>query len=183
MTLAKDLGFQHVRFAAIGPTPYYESYDTWIKNGLHGRMNYLERGADLRRNPRERLPTARSCMALAMEYDHVRPMDPGGLTGKVAAYAWGRDYHNLIGKRLKKLRRGLRENGIESWGGVDTAPILERSWAAEAGLGFGGKNCVQILPARGSFMFLSVLFLDAEIDPDPILRDGVSYIAAVAVRV
>ena len=134
-------------------------------------MHYLERNSELRRDPRVRLPGARSCVALAMEYDHVRPIDPGGLTGKVAAYAWGRDYHNLIGKRLKKLRRALRETGIESWGGVDKAPVLERSWAAEAGLGFGGKNCVQILPARGSYMFLSVLFLDAEMEPDPVLRD------------
>jgi epoxyqueuosine reductase len=65
----------------------------------------------------------------------------------------------------------LFNEGIGNWGGVDTAPILERAWATESGLGFNGKNNVQILPAHGSFMFLSVLFLDVDIPPDPALRD------------
>jgi len=171
VTLAQGHGFQHVRFAAMEPTPHYSEFAAWLANGHHGCMAYLEKGKEVREQPRIRLDGAKTAMVLAMEYDHQRPPDPGGLTGKVAAYAWGRDYHNLIGKRLRKLRRTLWKEGIENWGGVDTAPILERAWATQSGLGFNGKNNVQILPAHGSYMFLSVLFLDIDLQVDPILQD------------
>ncbi len=171
VTLAQAQGFQHVRFAGMENTPHYSEFKNWLGKGHHGTMAYLAKGQDVRENPRLRLADAKTAMVLAMEYDHHRPPDPGGLTGKVAAYAWGRDYHNLTGKRLRKLRRTLRSEGIENWGGVDTAPILERAWATQSGLGFNGKNNVQILPAHGSYMFLAVLFLDVELESDLILQD------------
>jgi epoxyqueuosine reductase len=118
-----------------------------------------------------RLPSARSVAVFGVEHHHRRPPDPGGRTGLVARYAWGRDYHNLVGKRLQRLRGALRAEGVASWGGVDTAPVLERSWAQAAGLGFTGKNGVQILPARTSFLFLAVLFLDAPTTVDAPLGD------------
>lgn len=91
----------------------------------------------------------------------------------VARYAWGRDYHNLIGKRLKKLRRALRERGIQSFGGVDTAPIVERSWAQAAGLGVVGKNAVLFRPGTTSWWFLAALVVDAEVEPSvPDTRDA-----------
>lgn len=164
---AEALGFTTVRFTTVGPATYGPAYEAWIAAGNHGEMGYLARGIDIRKDPRKKVPGAKTVMVLALQHHHIRPADPGGLTGLVARYAWGRDYHNLIGKRLKKLRRALLELGIQSWGGVDTAPILERNWATEAGLGFGGKNSVQILPARTSWMFLAVLFLDVEVAPDP----------------
>lgn len=171
VTLARFHGFQHVRFAEIGPAPHFDEFAQWIAKGHHGCMSYLAKKQEVRQEPRIRLAGARSVLVLAMEYDHARPPDPGGLTGKVAAYAWGRDYHNLIGKRLRKFRKTLFQEGVDSWGGVDTAPILERAWATASGLGFNGKNNVQILPAHGSFMFLSVLFLDVDVAPDPQLGD------------
>lgn len=127
----------------------------------------MERGVDLRCDPSLRLPHARSVLVLATDHHANVPPDPGGLTGRVARYAWGRDYHNLIGKRLRKLRRALRERGIETWGGVDSAPILERAWAELAGLGYLGKNTMSIIPSRGSYYFLSVVFLDIELPADP----------------
>jgi len=84
----------------------------------------------------------------------------------VARYAWGRDYHNLVGKRLRRLARRLRDAGLRAWGGVDTAPIIERDWAQAAGLGFTGRNAVQILAGRSSFLFLGVLFIDVDVAPD-----------------
>ena len=167
VTLAQNLGFQHVRFTPVGEAVHFPQFQEWLSQGHHGSMAYMAKAQDVRKNPASRLPGAKTAMVLALEYDHLRPPNPGGLVGKVAAYAWGRDYHNLIGKRLRKLRKRLDDAGIQCWGGVDTAPILERSWATEAGLGFNGKNGVQILPAHGSYMFLSVLFLTAEIAPDP----------------
>lgn len=169
--LCRHHGFHEVRFAELGPTPHMDVYRRWIQRGSHGEMAWMTTQEDVRADPRVRLETARTAMVMSIEHHHRRPPDPGGLTGSVARYAWGRDYHNLVGKRLKKLRRSLRERGVSSWGGVDTAPILERSWAAAAGLGFVGKNCLVIRPARTSWMFLAVLFIDAEIEPDPPLGD------------
>ncbi|MBW2257213.1 MAG: tRNA epoxyqueuosine(34) reductase QueG, partial [Deltaproteobacteria bacterium] len=169
--LAHELGLHTVRFAVVGPTPELSHFDDWLAAGRHGEMAYLARGREVRANPRVRLPGARSVAVLALEHHHRRPPDPGGRTGLVARYAWGRDYHNLLGKRVRKLRARLRKAGIDSWGGVDTAPILERAWARAAGLGFTGKNCVTIQPARTSWSFLGVLFLDAPAMPDAPLGD------------
>jgi epoxyqueuosine reductase len=132
----------------------------------------MARGRDPRVDPRARATWARTALVLAVHHHHLRPPDPGGRTGLVARYAWGRDYHNVVGKRLERLQRRLREEGIRCWGGVDTAPIVERAWADAAGLGFSGKNTVQILPGTSSWMFLAVLFVDAEAEPDlPVVRD------------
>jgi epoxyqueuosine reductase len=169
---ASALGFGEIRFAAVGRAAHAERYAAWLEAGRHGELDYLERGRDVRQDPTARFPGARSAVVLAWHHHHRRPPDPGGRTGLVARYAWGRDYHNLVGKRLRRLRSQLREVGIESWGGVDTAPILERGWATAAGLGFAGRSTLQILPGRSSWFFLAVLFVDALVAPDaPLARD------------
>jgi len=168
---AAAVGFDIVRFSAVTRTPHMSAFDAWIASDKHGEMAYLARGRDDRADPRRRLAGARTAVVLALPHHHRRPPDPGGRTGLVARYAWGRDYHNIMNKRLKKLRRTLREMDIQNWGGVDTAPILERSWASEAGLGFGGKNCMQILVGQTSWLFLAVLFIDAEIPADVPIGD------------
>jgi len=169
---ASRLGFTELRFAPVTrPTPRFDAFEDFVDAGRHGSMHYLDRGRAVRGDVSLRFP-AESAVVLALDHHHVRPPDPGGLTGKVARYAWGRDYHNLFGKRLKKLQRRLRDAGIESWGGVDTAPILERAWAELSGLGFTGKSCVQIRPARSSWFFLGVLFIDQACAPDdPLVKD------------
>lgn len=170
--LANQLGFALVRFAAVGPTPYAEAMARWLNGGLHGDMRWMAEHREVRSDPRLRMPSARSVVVLGLLHHHRRPPDPGGRTGLVARYAWGRDYHNLMGKRLEKLRRALRMDGVASWGGVDTAPIVERAWAAAAGLGFTGKNAVQFLPGKSSWMFLAVLFVDTPVAPDtPVTKD------------
>lgn len=165
--LAHARGFAAVRLASVGPTPHGEQYARWVERGSHGEMAYLARDVDKRLDPRVYMPEARTALALGVPYPSHRPPDPGGRTGLVARYAWGRDYHNLVGKALKKLIRDLRESGLRAWGGVDTAPIIERAWASAAGLGVTGKSCVQFLPGRTSWMFLAVVFVDAELEPDP----------------
>lgn len=169
--LVQHHGFHIARCARVGPTPQGERFLAWLERGQHADMTWMAREPEVRLDPRARMAEARTALCLGIMHHHRRPPDPGGRTGLVARYAWGRDYHNLMGKRLAKLKRSLREQGVSAWGGVDTAPILERSWASAAGLGFGGKNCVQILPAQTSWMFLSVLFIDLDLAPDPPLRD------------
>lgn len=170
--LAGDAGFSIARIARVRRTPRGAFLDRWLARGRHATMHWMARGRDPRVDPRARAAWARTALVLAVRHHHVRPPDPGGRTGLVARYAWGRDYHNVVGKRLKSLQRRLREAGIRSWGGTDTAPIVERAWADAAGLGFSGKNTVQILPGTTSWMFLAVLFVDVEAEPDrPIVRD------------
>jgi len=168
---AAAVGFDTIRFARVESTPHISAFDAWIAAGKHGDMHYLARGRDVRANPRERLASARTAVVLALPHHHRRPPDPGGRTGLVARYAWGRDYHNIIDKRLKKLKRALRASGMNVWGGVDTAPILERSWAGAAGLGFSGKNSMQILVGTSSWFFLAVVFINVDIPPDPPVGD------------
>ncbi len=171
-TAASRLGFVHLRVAHVGAlTPDMERYDAFLAAGFSGEMAWMEKGRDVRAHPGVRLPGIQSAVVLALEHHHRRPPDPGGLTGLVARYAWGRDYHNLVGKRLRKLLRGLRAEGVDCWGGVDTAPILERGWATAAGLGFRGKSAISIVPARGSWMFLAVVFLAETLERDTPLGD------------
>lgn len=165
--LAREHGFHALRVANVGPTPFATAFDRWLEAGRHADMDWLPRTRDVRVDPRVRQAEVRSALVLAVNHAVTPPPDPGGLTGQVARYAWGRDYHNLVGKRLKRLLRTLRDAGIPCWGGVDTAPILERAWAHASGLGYTGKNCVQIVPAQGSWMVLAVVFADADWAPDP----------------
>lgn len=170
--LAAGVGLKTVRFAPFGPTPRIDAVRAFLAEGRHAGMDWLGRELDVRADASLKLASARSVAVFAIEHHHRRPTDPGGRTGMVARYAWGRDYHNLVGKRLKKLRRALGEAGIDSWGGTDARPIVERAWAEAAGIGFIGKNCLQIVPGRTSWMFLAVLFLTVPVEPDPpILRD------------
>ena len=170
---AAKLGFDEIRFTHLDPAPGVDNYNRFIDEGRHGEMGWMERGQPPRANPFSLLPGAKSVIVLGMNYSHPRPPDPGGLTGKVASYAWGRDYHNRIGKRLKKLDRNLREQipGFLSYGGVDSRPLIERAWAQRAGLGFLGKNCLAILPGRSSYFFIAVMLVNIDLPPDTPLGD------------
>lgn len=172
IALAHQHGFHEVRFAAVGPLEAHATaYRAWLEAGYHGEMDYLARDPALREDPTLRMADARTVMVLAVDHHHERPPRPEGRVGRVARYAWGRDYHNLVGKRLKRLRRDLRLQGVESWGAVDTAPILERAWAQRAGMGFQGRNAVMIRTGTTSFTVLAVVFLPLDLPPDRPLGD------------
>lgn len=170
--LCHSLGFQHVRFAAGDGAPGIEAYDRMIREGRHADMTWMVDGRDARAEPCRVFARTRSVIVLAMEYGGARPPDPGGLTGRVASYAWGRDYHNLIGKRIRKVERWLRAHDVACFGGVDSRPWIERAWAERAGLGFAAKNCCTIRPGRGSTFFLAVIATAADLPPDPPLIAG-----------
>lgn len=166
---AGRLGFDHVRFASMcTPGPGIERFDAFLAEGRHAGMSWLVRGRDARAAPDRLLPGARSAVVLGVDYHHPVPPDPGGLTGRVARYAWGRDYHNLVGKRLRKLVRNLRArvDGFDGYWGVDARPLIERAWAAQSGLGYLGKNCCAILPHHGSYFFIAVVLVNIDLPPD-----------------
>ncbi len=170
---ACDEGFDLVGVAPVaagGPSP---ALDRWIAQGMHGEMGYMERTRSVRSDPRHLLPGCRSIVAVAMSYRSSAP--PSTTVPKadqrvwVSRYAWGRDYHRIFKKRLVRLGRWLAERrpGCGWRACVDTAPILEREWAARAGLGWIGKNTMLLNRALGSELFLGLLLTDLELDAGP----------------
>ncbi len=163
---ARRLGFTKVRVAPVGPPPGVARYDAFLAAGRHADMDWMIRGRDARAEPTRLLPGAASAVALGVSYGGPVPPDPGGLTGRVARYAWGRDYHNVVGKRVRKLVKALAARGVSSYGGVDSRPLIERAWAERAGLAYLGRNCCAIAPGEGSFFFLAVVLVAAPLEPD-----------------
>lgn len=166
---ATALGFARLGVAAIEPLGRdAEALRRWIEAGHHASMRWMADTLPVRLDPAHDalLPRATRVVALVTPYaraDEAR----GPAPGVVARYARGRDYHNVVGKRMKKLAQLLRHAGFRARGGVDTLPVLERAWAQRAGVGFIGKNACLIVPGVGSHVFLSVLVTDAPLEPDP----------------
>lgn len=165
LEIAHDLGFDLAGIAPWGPPPDAGRLEAWLDAGRHGSMAYLERGRDAALDPPGAWPGGRSLLALGMGHSREAVELPGG--GRVARYAAGRDYHNLIGKRLRKLRRRLQEEGLASPGPgfVDATPLLERSHAEAAGLGFASKAANLLHPRFGPWFFLAELVLDVDLEP------------------
>lgn len=171
---ALDLGFDIVRFTdAEDLTKDGEFFQQWLAEGNHADMAWMENGIEKRAQPREVLEGARSVICLATNYYVEEELDSGSSGGgesfgKVARYAHGRDYHKIIGKRLKKMVKWLQEEWPDSGNKayVDTGPVLERALAQKAGIGFVGKNTLVISREFGSWIFLSEIFTTLNIRPD-----------------
>jgi epoxyqueuosine reductase len=172
---AAALGFDAVGIArADEPLGLdHERYLGFLEAGRHGEMAYLAENVEARRrlDTDAILPGARSVLCLAVRYARPGEADeapPGSVASQVARYARGRDYHNGIRKRLRKLAdfvRGLGE-GVEARPLLDTAPVLERAWAARSGLGFLGKNGLIIVPGQGSYLLLGEVVTTLALLPD-----------------
>ena len=173
VTEASRRGFLRARFAAVSPALDLSNYDAFLSQGWHGEMSWLATGRDERADLERLLPGVRSVLVLAFDYTQALPPDPGGLTGRVASYAWGRDYHNFVLKRVRGIQSAIRQEfpGVGSYSSVDSRPVFERAWAARAGVGFTGRNAFQILPGDTCSFFLATLALTVEVEPDPPLGD------------
>jgi len=176
---AYELGFDLVGVAPAERAPHADAYASWVDAGYAATMGYMARDMACRQDPRHVLPGARSVIVVGLSYYVLDPPadlwdDPA--RGRIARYAWGMDYHDLMTPRLRQLaefitRQTRRE--VQSRAYVDTGPILERDFAAQAGLGFIGKNTCLINPSMGSFLFLGELLLDLELDYDaPAIDSG-----------
>jgi epoxyqueuosine reductase len=165
---ARQLGFDAVGVAAASPVDRGGHFARWLAGGSHGEMAYLARRVEKRRDPRELLSGARSVVVLTTYYRHERPPLGGGPRGIVSRYAWARDYHRVVGRRLRKLRRWLeaQEPGARVYAEVDTGPVLEKVWAERAGVGWIGKHGNVLSTLRSSWIFLSVLVTDLALAPD-----------------
>ena len=175
--LAGELGFARVGIArAELLADDAERLRAWLAAGHHGEMDYMERGAEIRANPAhaEMLPSARSVIALAAALPPVPAASeaaPRLSPGKVARYAHGRDYHNVLRRKLRPLLRLLRSNGYNTRGTIDAMRVLERAWAQRAGIGFIGKNSCLIVPGLGSHFMLAMIVTSAELPADEPMRE------------
>jgi epoxyqueuosine reductase len=166
---ARDLGFD---LAGIAPATSADGFDrlrAWLDQGFAGDMNYMHRLAEARRHPKSILPEVKSVVMVAMNYKPPPEKDASTSAARVARYARGPDYHDVLRERLHALLAWIQTQvpGCRGRGVVDTAPLLERDFARRAGLGWFGKNTMLLNKRLGSYFFLGALLLDVELPPDP----------------
>jgi epoxyqueuosine reductase len=150
---------------------YGTAFKDWLSEGAAGEMAYMTRGAEKRLDPGQVLPGARSVISLALNYWQgdapVEPRHPpDGAAGRIARYAWGDDYHDLINDRLVEIDRFLQSHGGRQKCYVDTGPVLERDFAEQAGIGWHGKSTMLLDRALGTWFFLAEIFTTLELPPD-----------------
>lgn len=171
--ISRRHGIEHFGVAEAGPVDAeaVARYRRWLAEGRHAGMAYMERYDDLRDDPRLLLPSARSIISCAIGYYH--PASQPVESPRIAMYARGDDYHEVVRERLSAMADEIRGR----WGGetrvcVDTAPIRERYWAMRAGVGFIGRNNHLIIPGYGSYFFLGEILTTVRFAPDKPLDIG-----------
>jgi epoxyqueuosine reductase len=171
--MARNLGFEFCGIAAAKPLDEdARRLEDWLNKGFHGKMSYMERHFDLRVNPQKLVPGAKSVITLLLNYYPAQQQQPEA--PRIAKYAFGKDYHEVIREKLNVFLANLKQElgDIEGRGFVDSAPVLERTWAQRSGLGWIGRNGNLITKEAGSFYFIATLITDLELVPDdPFAKD------------
>ena len=176
---AKEIGFNDCRVAVCSPPPHTNEFREWLRLGAAGEMNYMARGEEKRCDPQLVLSGARSVIALALNYwqgsaattERETGSVPAKATGRIARYAWGDDYHDVITHKLSKIDLFLQQFGGVQKSYVDTGPVLERDYAAQAGLGWHGKSTMLLDSRLGTWFFLAELLTTLELSPDMPQKD------------
>ncbi len=166
---ARELGFDKVGIVpAEALTEEHRRLEEWLARGFNGEMEWMRREPEKRTDPRVLFPAARSVVALALNYytAHEHSDDPA--TGKISRYAWGDDYHDVVGEKLRALLDWIKEEWPQTEGKtcVDIQPMLDKAWAARAGLGWIGKHSNLITREYGSWVFLGELLLNLDLEYD-----------------
>jgi epoxyqueuosine reductase len=159
-----ELGYQDLESTVTHFGP--KSRETWLKKGYQGKMQYMENHFDLRTDPRKLVPGARSVITLLLNYYPTEQQQEHA--PKIAKYARGTDYHYVIREKLNKLLEYINTHigAVNGRGFVDSAPVLERSWAVRSGLGWIGKNGNMLTRHSGSFFFIATLITDLDLVAD-----------------
>lgn len=165
---ARALGFDSCRIAVAASPRHRNEFRVWLREGAAGEMEWLARGEEKRCDPQQVLPGARFVIVVALNYWQGERATPAtqAATGKIARYAWGDDYHEVMLPKLERLDEFLCERGGKQKCYVDTGPILERDHAAEAGIGWHGKSTMLIDPKLGTWFFLAEILTTLELSPD-----------------
>ena len=170
--LAAAHGFNYCGIARAQPlTEDARRLEAWLNQGLHGKMQYMENHFDLRIDPTKLVPGAKSVITLLKNYYPEKTVDS---EFKISKYAYGTDYHTVIKSSLKSLMTEAQEKigQFAGRGFVDSAPVLERTWAEKSGLGWIGRNGNLITKQNGSFFFIATLIVDVELlYDDPFAKD------------
>jgi epoxyqueuosine reductase len=167
---ARRFGFELAGIAAASLADGFDRFLAWLEAGHAGEMAYMHRHAEARRHPQGVLAGVRSVVMLGMSYKPAKLPEAGEVpSARVARYARGLDYHDVLRERLNRLLDWVKAAapGCQGRGVVDTAPLLERDFARRAGLGWFGKNTMLLNKRFGSYFFLGALLLDVELKPDP----------------
>jgi epoxyqueuosine reductase len=140
----------------------------WLRRGYHGEMSWMARDPEKRTEPRELLPSARSVVVVALNYFTSHNHNTDSHSGKISRYAWGDDYHSIVGEKLKSLLAWIKEQWPETEGKpcVDIQPMMDKAWAVRAGLGWLGKHTNVITQDYGSWVFIGELLLNLELQYD-----------------
>lgn len=169
---AKDLGFMS---CGIAKADFLEEeaprLENWLNQNMHGKMGYMENHFDKRLDPRLLVPGAKSVVSLT--YNYYTDSEQVESAPKLSKYAFGEDYHFVIKRKLKSLLQKIQEN-IGEVGGrcfVDSAPVLDKAWAAKSGLGWVGKHSNLLTKQSGSFYFISELIIDLDLQADGPVQD------------
>jgi epoxyqueuosine reductase len=166
---ALQSGFSKVGIVRAEPLePESALLREWLALGYHGKMGYMERGADKRSDPRLLLPSVKSIISVALNYFTPHRHEDEPQTGKISRYAWGDDYHDVIGEKLQRLLDWIREREPEAEGKtyVDAGPMMDKAWAVRAGIGWLGKHTNVITREHGSWVFLGEILLNLELEYD-----------------
>ncbi len=167
---AAESGFDRCGIAPAAAIPRADFFKEWLDKGFAGSMGYLHRHAKSRVDVRAWLPSARSVIVVALNYQQPTPPRPDDRPrGRVAMYAWGEDYHVVLREKLEVLVARMRAEfagPFEAHVCVDTSAIIERELAAMAGIGWIGKNTMVLHPSLGSYFFLGVIITDLSLAPD-----------------
>jgi len=175
--LVKQLSLRHgFDFCGISVAGFLEDeatrLETWLRQDQHGKMGYMENHFDKRLDPTLLVPGAKSVISLLLNYyTDAQQTDPHA--PKISKYAYGEDYHTVIKTKLADLLQNLRDEfgDIDARVFTDSAPVLEKAWAAKSGLGWVGKNSNLINKTGGSFFFIAEIISDLELAPDGPMKD------------
>lgn len=170
--LASEAGFDAVEFAhAVPLTDEMKRYQEWIARGFHGVMGYMERRLEEREHITSILPGAQSVIVLAKNY--YTPWQHQQTTGKIARYAWGDDYHDVLPDMLEHVCSRLTEQypEVQTKWYVDTGPVLEKQWAVHSGLGWQGKHSNIIRRDIGSWFFIAVIYTTLKLEASAPIAD------------
>lgn len=170
---AYQLGFSIVGVAPAHPlTEEAKQLETWLNQGRHGSMKYMENHFEKRTDPTQLFPGAKSIICLAFNYFNPEKQQDTDAP-KLSKYAYGKDYHQVLKKKLFQLVEKIQEKipDFQSKVAVDSVPIMERQWAQKAGLGWLGKNTLLINNKKGSYFFLSEIICDIELAYDYPIND------------
>ncbi|MFK7907630.1 MAG: tRNA epoxyqueuosine(34) reductase QueG [Chitinophagales bacterium] len=170
---AYQMGFQYV---GISKAEFLEEeaskLEEWLQRGYHGKMTYMENHFDKRLDPTKLVEGAKSVVTLLYNYETPKKQ-VDETAPKISKYAYGKDYHFVIKDKLKALMQWVQDEIGEVSGRcfVDSAPVLERAWAAKSGVGWVGKHSLLITRPAGSYFFLAELIIDLELEADGPIKD------------